>query len=357
MDGGRIRYEWDAPPEPGRTQQVAEGIEWLRLPLPMKLDHVNCWILDEGEDRVSLVDTGFDSRTTRRMWEDALAGRRVEKVLVTHHHPDHIGLAGWFREEHGAEILTSRTSYLMARMLQLDVQDRPVPETVAFWRAAGMDADVLARRLEERPFNFADVVAPLPLGYRRIVEEETVELGGRWWHVHMGAGHAPEHVTLWEEAGDLVIGGDQLLASISPNIGVHATEPDADPLSDWLITCERLLGYATPDKLVLPGHHMPFRGLPTRLRQLIDNHQNALDRLSRHIDRPRSAGDCFEPLFRRRIGDGEYGLALVESVAHCLHLVHVGRATREITPDGVWLFRNLETSGNTAPLGEGDSPI
>jgi glyoxylase-like metal-dependent hydrolase (beta-lactamase superfamily II) len=332
-----MSYPWDGPPEAGRPFGVAEGIEWLRLPLPMALDHVNCWILAEA-DGVSLVDTGCDTGRTRAMWEAALGGRRVRRVLATHHHPDHIGLAGWFQSEHGAELMASRTAWLMARMLQLDEQERPVRETVAFWRAAGMDEAELETRRDTRPFNFADVVAPLPLGYTRVTDEQMLKLGGRWWHVRMGGGHAPEHVTLWEEDGDLVLGGDQLLPSISPNLGVHATEPEADPVTDWLVSCERLKGYATPDKLVLPGHKLPFRGLPYRLGQLIENHRGALDRLHAHLATPQPAGKCFRPLYRREVPPGRYGLALVEALAHCLHLEQVGRARRHVDEDGTWLF-------------------
>lgn len=337
MQDDPITYPWAEPPPLGEPLRVAEGVEWLRLPLPMALDHVNCWILEE-RDGVTIVDTGFASRRMRDMWSAALKGRRVRRVLATHHHPDHIGLAGWFQAAHGAELSTSRTAWLMARMLQLDEQDRPAAETVAFWRAAGMEPEVLAGRLEERPFNFADVVAPLPLGYTRLGDGEMVELGGRWWHVHMGGGHAPEHVTLWEEGGELVIGGDQLLPSISPNLGVYATEPEADPVGEWLAACERMERLATPGRLVLPGHKLPFRGLPLRLRQLRDNHLGALERLERHLGVPRAAGACFRPIFGREIGGAEYGLALVEAMAHCLHLMHMGRARRILGADGQWLF-------------------
>lgn len=337
----RIRYEWETPPEDGAPRRVADGVEWLRLPLPMKLDHVNCYILDEADGTVTIVDTGIASRKTRDLWQTALAGRRVGRVVATHHHPDHIGLAGWFQSEHGAALLASRTSWLMARMLQLDEQPRPVAETVAFWRAAGMDDGILAQRLEERPFNFADVVAPLPLGYVRLSDQQMVELGGRQWRVRMGSGHAPEHVTLWQQDGELILGGDQMLATISPNLGVYATEPEADPVGEWLSSCEHLMGFATADRLVLPGHHLAYRGLPLRLRQLVENHQGALDRLERHLRTPAPAGACFGPLFGREIAPGEYGLALVEAVAHCLHLMHHGRARRRVTEDGVWMFETV----------------
>lgn len=337
-DGGTIRYIHEAPPEIGKPVEVAEGIEWLRLPLPMALDHVNCWILAEGDGSVTVVDTGFDSETTRELWTRALGARRVSRVVVTHHHPDHVGLAGWFQADHGAELLMPRIGWLTARMLTLDVQERPSPETLAFWRAAGMPSDMIEARASERPFNFSDVVAPLPLGYRRLWDEDMVQLGGRWWHIHMGHGHAPEHATLWEEGGTLVLGGDQLLPSISPNLGIYATEPEADPVGEWMASCEWFRGLATPDKLVLPGHKLPYTGLPTRIRQLIENHESALDRLRDHLSQPRSAVECFPQLFKRKIGAGEYGLALAEAVAHCQHLVHRGEVRREVDADGVWRF-------------------
>ncbi len=336
-----IRHPFEAPPERGGAIEVAPGILWLRLPLPMALDHVNVYALEEG-DGWTLIDTGFDTQTTRAIWTDLMAGplggRPIRRVVVTHHHPDHIGLAGWFQAEHGAELWTTRTAWLFARMLVLDEQERPSAESIAFWRAAGMDPDLLAQRAEERPFNFCDVVAPMPLGFHRLREGDTVRMGGRRWAVRMGNGHAPEHATFWSLDDDLVIGGDQLLPGISPNLGVYATEPEADPIAEWLESCDRFAGFATAGQFVLPGHKLPFVGLPLRLRQMADNHHGALERLVAHLDRPRSAAECFAPLFKRPIGPGVYGLALVEAVAHLNHLHRAGRVRRRSTAEGVWLF-------------------
>jgi glyoxylase-like metal-dependent hydrolase (beta-lactamase superfamily II) len=344
-DQGGIRYPWAEAPAPGAATQIAPGVLWMRLPLPMALDHVNAYALDEG-DGWTLIDSGLDNRKARAIWAELLAGplggRPIKRVIVTHHHPDHIGLAGWFQAEHGAELWTTRTAWLFARMQTLDVQERPSPETIAFWRGAGMDPDLLARRAEERPFNFADVVAPLPLGYRRIQDGARLTIGGREWDVHFGNGHAPDHATFWEVGGDLVIGGDQMLPSISPNLGVYATEPEADPVADWIETCERLLPLARPEQLVLPGHKLPFTGLPLRLRQKIDNHHAALERLLAHLDRPRTAAECFPALFKRHIDDGVYGLALVEAVGHLNHLLQTGKVTRRRRDDGAWLWERVE---------------
>ncbi len=343
MDGAApLNYPHTEPPAEGEAVELAEGVLWLRLPLPLKLDHVNCYALDEG-DGWTIVDTGFDSRSIRAGWisllNGPLSGKPVRRVVATHHHPDHIGLAGWFQTEHGAELVTTRTAWLMARMLVLDEQAVPTSETLDYWRGAGMDKAILAKRRAERPFNFSDVVAPMPLGFRRIKEGDAIHLGDRLWDVHIGNGHAPEHATLWSRDGELVIGGDQLLPSISPNLGVYATEPEADPVAEWLESCERLRQYACDGQLVLPGHKLPFTGLPTRMRQLIDNHHGALRRLLELLQTPHPAAECFQALFMREIGEGEYGLALVEAVAHLNHLLHLGQVRRRRREDGAWLWQ------------------
>jgi glyoxylase-like metal-dependent hydrolase (beta-lactamase superfamily II) len=346
-DAAPIRAPWAEPPEEGAAREVAEGVLWLRLPLPMALDHVNVFALDDtlhGGDGWTLIDSGLSSGRSRAIWEalldGPLAGKPVARVLVTHHHPDHVGLAGWFQELRGAETVTTRTAWLFARMLQLDAQDRPTDETVAFWRGAGMPEEILAGRMRERPFNFADTVWPLPAGFTALAEGDTIRLAGRLWDVRLGAGHAPDHVTLWSRDDALVLGGDQLLPSISPNLGVYPTEPLADPVGEWLAACARLAAHAKEDQLVLPGHKLPYTGLPARLVQLAENHHGALARLREWLAAgPRTAHECFRPIFGREIGAAQYGLALAEAVGHLNHLLATGSARRERRADGAWLFR------------------
>ena len=237
------------------------------------------------------------------------------------------------------DLIATRTSWLFARMLTLDDQALPTDETLAHWKAAGMDQPIYAKRAAERPFNFADIVYPMPLGFRRIKEGDQITIGGRDWDIHIGNGHAPEHATFWSKDCSLVLAGDQMLPSISSNIGVYATEPEADPVGDWLESCERLKHHAREDHLVLGGHKLPFTGLPVRMRQLIDNHHGALERLVAHLDTPKTAAECFQPLFKRKIDEGTYGLALVESLAHLNHLFHLGDITRTRRDDGAWVWQ------------------
>src|SRR6056297_3897575 len=169
--GGFLRYPWPDAPDPGDAIDVAPGVLWMRLPLPMALDHVNVYALDDG-DSWTVVDTGIRSKRGVALWEKLLAGplggRPVGRVIVTHHHPDHVGMAGWLMERFGAELVTTRTAWLMARMLMLDVEDRPSPQALDFWRAAGMEARIFEARKAQRPYNFADTCHALPVGYRRV---------------------------------------------------------------------------------------------------------------------------------------------------------------------------------------------
>lgn len=334
-----------SPPLDGALTQVMDGVFWTRMPFPGPLAHVNCYVFDDGDDGWTVVDTGIDSRKTRALWtaliDGPLKGRPIHRVIATHHHLDHFGLAGWFVRSHGAQLVTTRTAYLMARMLCLDVQDRPTPEMLQFWRAAGMAEEVFAERENARPFNTADAVSDIPLGYTRICDGDTIEIGGQIWDIRCGEGHAPEHATFWRRDDALVIGGDQLLASISPNLGVTPTEPNADPVGAWMDSCRRLASFAKESQLVLTGHKNVFTGLPARLAQLIENHESGLERLLEALDTPRTACDCFDVLFKRQISGFEYGLAMVEAMAHCNHLFAKGLVSRVVTDDGAYLWQRI----------------
>ncbi len=336
-----IKHPHPAPPAEGEAIEIAENILWFRLPLPMALDHVNVYALMDG-DGWTIVDTGLMTKRSKAIWAAIMAGpligKPIRRLLVTHHHPDHIGLAGWFQDR-GVELITTRTAWLYARMLVLDVQPKPTAEAMTFYQRAGVGAAMRAQKADERPFNFCDVVAPMPQGFTRIDEGDTITAGGRRWMVRLGKGHAPDHATLWSLDDHLILGGDQLLPGISANIGVYPTEPDADPLGEWLDSTSSFAPHARTDHLVLPGHKLPFMGLPFRLIQMAENHESALQRLLAHLATPKAAADCFLPLFKREISGDQHGLALVEAVAHLNYLLKRGKISRSLTADGAWAWQ------------------
>ena len=133
--------------------QLADGIGWTRSPVPGSLNHINLWVLDDG-DGVALVDSGLNMPAAREAWEalfaGPLAGRTVTRVIVTHFHPDHIGLAGWLCERFGVRLWMTRGEWLFARMLTTDMRDAPPAEAFAYWRAAGWERGADRRRGRER---------------------------------------------------------------------------------------------------------------------------------------------------------------------------------------------------------------
>lgn len=327
-------------PAPGELIPVAPGVGWARLPMPGSLKHINIYLLEDAGG-VAVVDTGIDLPPSRDGWEallaGPLAGRRVTRVIVTHFHPDHIGLAGWLCARFDAPLLMTRTEWLWARMVSLDARDTPPPEAAAYQRAAGWDeARIVAAQGNGWSF-FASVVTPVPAGYLRVAEDDTLRIGARDWRVAVGSGHSPEHACLVDESGGVMIAGDQVLPRITSNVSLALSEPDGDPLGDWLASIDRLKALPA-GLLVLPGHGEPFTGLHPRLDALAAGHHDRLDALAARLaERPQRAVDVFGLLFGRKVEDGVYGLATGEAMAHLRYLEVRGKAAREVR-DGVRWF-------------------
>lgn len=335
----------DRAPQPGELLTIAPGIRWWRVPMSGPLKHVNGLLLDDGapgSGDLLAIDTGTASPRSTEAWrtilEGPLAGQRVARVLCTHMHPDHIGLAGWLsRRFDDAPILMTRTEWLTARMLSADARDEVPEEQIAFWRAAGWSEEQVAKAEKGGFSRFGKMIARLPLGFTRIRDGETLSIGGADWRVVVGSGHSPEHACLLSEERRILIAGDQVLPRISSNVSLGVNEPGADPLGDWLASIDRFRELPD-DLLVLPGHGDPFYGLHLRLDALAREHHDRLDALVEHmVDEPRRAVDCFAQLFRRPIGPDVIGMATGEALAHLRHLEATGRARREVR-DGVWWY-------------------
>ena len=332
-----LTYPFGGPPERGEAVEVATGVLWMRLSMPIALNHINVYAVEDG-DGWAVIDTGLNIPDSRDRWEAMLAGplggRPVTRVVCTHMHPDHIGLAGWLCDRFAAPLVMTRLEYVTGRMLLADT-GQPAPEAgAAHYRAAGWDEGQIETYRREYG-QFGRAVSPMPSGYVRMREGDRLRLGGHDWRVVLGEGHSPEHACLWRKADGVVLGGDQILPKISSNVSVWPTEPDADPLGDWLESLERMKTVFPDDVLVLPSHGEPFRGVQARLDALIRGHETALKRLERSLETPKRAVDVFPALFARVVGDGVRGMATGEALAHLNYLLKRGRITRSRDRAGV----------------------
>lgn len=334
----------DTAPEPGSVIEIAEGVYWLRFALPMSgLNHINLWALKDGDGWV-IVDTGIANKDSKDIWEGHFAnlmeGRPVNRVIATHLHPDHTGLAGWICRKFGAPLLMSRGEYFLCRILAADTGKVAPQEGITFYKKIGYTDDQL-ELYKARFGGFGKAISPLPNSYDRLVEGEIGMIGGREWRVVMGSGHSPEHVCLWCPELNLCLTGDQLLPNISSNVSVWPTEPEANPLENWIASCHKLRDVLPEDILICPAHGIPFRGAHRRLGKLIEHHEKALSRLHEFCKTPRLATEVYSVLFRREINDGNRIMAVGESIAHLNCLKGRGLVSRRLNNDGQFVYRAI----------------
>jgi glyoxylase-like metal-dependent hydrolase (beta-lactamase superfamily II) len=332
-----LQYPHATPPAAGETLEVAPGVFWLRMALPFALDHINLWLLRDG-DGWTIVDCGIGNDATRDNWEQIIRTRigdqPVKRVILTHHHPDHAGLASWLLQRFpGAEMWMTQTEYLAAHALREGRAGYGAEHTAALFARNGLDGERLAA-LGRQGNRYLSLVPDFPRAYHRLLDGAVQRVGGHDWRMMVGYGHSPEHASLYCESLGVLISGDMLLPRISTNVSVPAIEPHADALGLFLASLERYLPLPART-LVLPSHGLPFRGMNERIAQLQEHHKLRLEELLEACEAPKAAAEVLGVLFRRQLDTHQTFFAMGEAMAH-LHYLHLaGRLVRSEDADRV----------------------
>ncbi len=338
LPSGDLDYPFTQPAL-GEVLEVAPGIWWVCMPLPLALKHINLWLLADG-DGWTVVDTGYNVAENRDAWlqvmDTMLGGRKLKRMIVTHFHPDHVGLAGWMAERWGPELWMTYGEWMTA----LQVGGSGLAGKRAGWTEFFVSHGLPPERISDRREGYSRGATPVPQVFRRICDGQSIDIGGRQWQVIVCGGHSPEHVSLYAPELGVLISGDQVLPRITTNVSVLNFEPDGDPLGLFLRSFARFRPLPA-DTLVLPSHNRPFYGLHRRLDYLVAHHGERLAATLAACERASSAFELLPILFKRTLDDADLGFAMGESVAHLNHLYLAGKLRRTAPADGPVLFQTI----------------
>ncbi len=348
-DEHKLSYPWgEALPDPGLAREVADGVFWIRMPLPFALDHINLWLLrDEidGRQGWTIVDCGVSRDNVKALWEqvfeNVLGGLPVLRVLVTHMHPDHIGLADWLCNRWNAPLWMTMTDYAVACLWSRSRGSGAGGEAaVAHFSRHGMTDPASLQKLRERVGYYPNLVPAVPERFTRIMHGDLVRIGGRNWRVIVGHGHAPEHASFHCAQAGVLISGDMVLPRISTNVSVFDHEPEADPLRLYLQSLDRYAD-VPEDTLVLPSHGRPFKGLQERIGQQRRHHAERLAEVLAACAEPRSTADIVPLMFKRALDLHQMTFAMGEALAHLHTLYYQGKVSRRTDADGIVRFQAI----------------
>jgi glyoxylase-like metal-dependent hydrolase (beta-lactamase superfamily II) len=334
----RLEYLPVEVPEPGNYAEVAPGIMWLRIPMPMDLNHINLWLLEDG-DGWTLVDSGFNAPLCRETWEKLEAKlfsqRPLKRIFLTHLHPDHVGLARWLQERHRVPVWMSARGFELLKLFAGEQNAVDLAAAESFMRNNGFgDSEMVNKFFSGVMFRLG--ISGVPDIAYQPRDGESVAIGNTNWELYETNGHAEGHQCLSDAKRKILISGDQVLPTISSNVSFNGRGGDRNPLRSYLESLERLSQLAT-DTLVLPSHGRPFFGLQARASDLIAHHREHLQAMTDACAIPKTAFDLVPVLFKRKLVGSHWMFAMGETIAHAEYLAIDGKLARET--DGAGMIR------------------
>jgi glyoxylase-like metal-dependent hydrolase (beta-lactamase superfamily II) len=338
----------DAMPGAGQTMAVADGVKWIRMGLPFALNHINLWLLRDqidGKDGWTVVDCCIDKPESRAQWQEIfdtqLGGLPILRVICTHMHPDHIGLAHWLCDMWKVPLWISATDYNVARNLSSAATHVGGQAAADFYASHGLNDPESVAKIKARTGYFPSLVPAVPNSYRRIMDGDMISIGSKNWRCISGYGHAPEHIALYCEELGTLISGDMVLPRISTNVSVFDLEPEGDPLKLFLSSIKKYLALPA-NTLVLPSHGKPFTGMHQRIYQLQNHHADRLAEVMQACSQqPTSGADIVPIMFKRELDLHQMTFAIGEAVAHLHMLWYEGKLARSMNSDGIYLFNRV----------------
>lgn len=336
----------DAMPEPGSSMELAPGVRWVRMPLPFVLDHINLWLLRDridGREGWTIVDCGIHREEVKTLWEQVfktqLGGLPVLRVVVTHMHPDHIGLAQWLCERWNCALNVSMTDYMAARLWTTlnDGGASGGESAVEHFARHGLTDPVAQEQIRGRSTYYGGLVPDVPHSFNRVMHGSKLTIDGHLWEAIAGYGHAPEHMSFYCGDKNVLISGDMVLPRISTNISVFDFEPMANPLPLYLNSLDAF-NHLPHDALVLPSHGRPFHGLHQRIAQQHAHHADRLAEVLEACETPKCTIEILPVLFKRKLDLHQMTFAMGEAIAHLHALYYEGKLTRSVGGDGIIRF-------------------
>ncbi|MBC7500670.1 MAG: MBL fold metallo-hydrolase [Herminiimonas sp.] len=339
----------DMLPEPGTAHEVAPGVFWLRMGLPFALNHINLWLLEDELDGDTgpvkgwtIIDCGIANDATKALWETIFAtqlrGLPILRVITTHCHPDHVGLAEWICSRWNVQLWMTTGEYAFARIMSASLPGADGTAALPHFQRHGLVDPVMLEQLKGRKAHFQTLVPAVPVAYVRMQDGQTISIGKHGWRIITGFGHAPEHASLYCADLDVLISGDMVLPRISTNVSVFAIEPEANPVQQYLDSLKKYADLPATT-LVLPSHGKPFRGLHIRIGQLNEHHAARLQEVVVACAQPQSAAEIVPVMFPRALDTHQLTFALGEALAHLHLLWKNGTLRRSTGEDGIIRFK------------------